>query len=152
MNDLEPTPDIIQLVNLCMQYKFCRTTLLISLCGVLRWINEDTHSLLAFSHGISDAIPQYDKICDGCSCGISESTGCFTCKSCKDVDLCELCFARYGVDELKDIMITCQDHPFLDFSKTIPIEDLEQWLQKLASELKSRLIFREKKYHKPTLL
>jgi tetratricopeptide (TPR) repeat protein len=144
MEDSDPTPDIIRLANLCIRYEFCRTTLLIFLCGVLRWINEDTLSLLAFSYGISDAIPQYNKVCDGCLCDISESTGCFSCKSCKDVDLCGLCFARYGVDELKDTMVTCQDHPFLDFSKTLPIEDLEQWLQELASDLKSRLLFREK--------
>jgi len=128
IKDSDPTPDIIQLANLCMRYKFCRTTLLIFLCGVLRWINEDTLSLLAFSCGISDAIPQYNKFCDGCRCDISESTGCFTCKSCKDVDLCRLCFVRYEVDELKDIIVTCQDHPFLDFSKTLPIEGPEQWL------------------------
>jgi tetratricopeptide (TPR) repeat protein len=145
MEDSNPTPDILQLINLCVRYKSCRTTLLIFLCSVLQWMSEDTLSLLAFSYGISGAIPQYNKICDGCRCDISESTGYFSCKSCKDVDLCGPCFARYGVDELKDIMVACQDHPFLDFSKTLPIEDAEQWLQELASDLKSRLIYREKK-------
>jgi hypothetical protein len=145
MKDSDPTPDIIQLVILCMRYKSYRTTLRLFLCSALRWINEDALSLLAFSYRISDAIPQYNKFCDGCDCDISASTGCFSCKSCKDVDLCGPCFARYGVDELKDIMGSCQDHPFLDFSKTLPIEDSEQWLRELASDLKSRLIFREKK-------
>jgi hypothetical protein len=140
IEDSDPTPGIIQLVNLCMRYKSCRTTLLLFLCGVLRWINEDTLSLLAFSYGISGAIPQYNKICDGCRFEISVSTGCFSCQSCRDVDLCRLCFVRYELDELKDIMATCEDHPFLNFSKTLSIEGPEQWLQELASDLRSRRI------------
>jgi hypothetical protein len=135
---------IIQLVSLCLRYKSCRTTLLILLYKVLLWINEDTLSLLAFSYGISDAVPQYNRFCDGCHCDINVSTGCFSCKSCMDVDLCRLCFARYELDELKDNMATFQDHTFVDFSRTVSAEDPEQWLQELARDLKSRRISREK--------
>lgn len=102
--------------------KSCRKTLLALLCGVLHWINEDTLSLLAFSYEISDVLPQYNKFCDGCRCDINTSTDCFSCKSCRNVDLCRLYFARYELDELKDIMSTCQDHSFLDFSKTSSTE------------------------------
>jgi len=134
---------IIYLITLCLRHKSCRTTLLILLHKVLLWINEETLSLLAFSYGVSDAIPQYNRFCDGCQCDIDASTGCFSCKSCKDVDLCRLCFSRYELDELKGIMATCQDHTFVDFSRTVTVEDAEPWLQELASDLKSRRISRE---------
>ena len=126
---------IIQLVALCLRHKSCRTTLLSLLCKVLLWMNKETLSLLAFSHGVSDAIPQYNRFCDGCYCDIDVGTGCFSCKSCKDVDLCRLCFARYDLEELKSVMATCQDHTFTDFSTTVTVEDAEQWLQELARDL-----------------
>jgi len=135
---LECDSKIIQLVALCLRHKSCRTALLILLYKVLLWINEKTLSLFAFSYGVSDTVPQYNRSCDGCHCDIDVSTGYFSCKSCKDVDLCRLCFARYELDELKGIMTSCQDHIFVDFSKTVTVENVEQWLQELAQDLKSR--------------
>jgi hypothetical protein len=127
---------IIQLAALCLRHKLCRKILLIFLHKVLLWINEETLSLVAFSHGVSDIVPQYNRFCDGCQCSINVGTGCFSCKSCKDVDLCRLCCVRYDIDELKGIMGTCQYHTFVDFSRIVMVQDIEQWLQKLVRDFK----------------
>ena len=69
----EPGSRIVQLVALCLRHKSCRKTLLIFLHKTLLWINEETLSLFAFSHGVSNAIPQDKHGCDGCQIAISTS-------------------------------------------------------------------------------
>ena len=145
---MDPIADIVKLADFCIRYPSCRTVLLSYLCGMFRWINEDTLSNSVFSYGVSTSLPSYNALCDGCHCTLHVTTGRFACISCKDVDLCRSCFKRYEMDELKDIMTTCQDHPFLELSRTSITENslhaerlsIEQWLQELESILTSRYI------------
>ena len=140
-----PLSDIVKLADFCIRYPSCRTVLLSYLCGMFRWINEDTLSCSAFSYQVCTSLPSYNAICDGCNCNLCVATGRFACKSCEDVDLCRSCFKKYEMDELKNIMTICQDHQFLELSKTSITENalyaeklsIEQWLQELESILTS---------------
>lgn len=142
----DPVSDIFKLVDLCTRYPSCRTVLLSYLCRIFGWINEDTLSCSAFSYQVSTVLPSYNAFCDGCNCNLCIATGRFACKSCEDVDLCRSCFKMYEMDELKDTMTTCQDHAFLELSKTSITENalhtgrlpVEQWLQELGSILTLR--------------
>jgi tetratricopeptide (TPR) repeat protein len=143
--DLSYVPDMVKLVELCIQYPSCRTILLASLCGMFRWNGEDTLSILAFSFAVVDSLPHYNVICDGCQHDLGITTGRFACKSCKNIDLCKSCFGKYELDELEDILESCQDHHFLELSKSstngliaTTQSSAEQWLQELLSNLKSQ--------------
>jgi hypothetical protein len=137
-----PTADIVKFVDLCIRYPPRRTDLLHNLCKMLLWIDEDALAFLAFSYQVADSIPSYNAFCDGCRCGLEVATCRFACKSCKDIDLCRSCFERYEMDELKHMMLNCQDHPFLELSKIGEIgspiyagRTIDTWLQELRSSL-----------------
>lgn len=136
---------MIKLVNLCIQFPSSQPRLLAHLFKIFAWNRWDDIAVTASLYKVLDSLPSYDSYCDGCKRDLDITTGRLVCRSCMDLDLCSDCFEKYELDGLKDVLNSCQDHRFLDLSK-IGLENnpnqtqlsTEQWLQELASDLKTR--------------
>ena len=59
-------PQIIKVIDLCIRFPLCQSTLLAHLCRIFGWKGWDDLSVTVLSYAVLNSPPHFNVYCDGC--------------------------------------------------------------------------------------